>query len=472
DNGVSQARILGFVQDLIRLMNAIKTLRASGGVGAVLTLIEDNDIEARVAEVERQMRYIRQLVNRGTTGINNPDKIADIVSALDFAKGYQRDFYDLMENFHSISIYQGIPAGYVRLFSSTSNMVDEYSGDEAIKEAVDNSNERYYIVIGAGIYAASDVIIINHNLTIMAASNVSNSYAINIDGSNNGNDSGTFLINPVLGTSEIIIKNVSIKNNHSTVGNSTIRIVNGKLKLINIKASNNTSDHIAGFMVVDYDTVVSIINSDFINNKADFDSGAIHNNGELTIRNSSFEKNICGSGYKGGAIFNDHNGMLRLFYVDFKLNKSGGRGGAIFNNDNGQIYARGSNFIKNSASSRGGAVYNSGDGSLTCTQVLFENNIALISGGGAVYNDSMGILNFMYVNFIGNKAQSAGGAVYNYYDGIFTGKRLEFIDNIITGYYGLGGAIYSLAPVDDRGWKYEGNLASPPNPDYNDIYQP
>lgn len=188
--------------------------------------------------------------------------------------------------------------------------------------------------------------------------------------------------------------------------------------------------------------------------------GAITNNGNLTIINSTFTNNTVSN--SGGAIFNE--GTLKIKGGTFTNNYAGTAGGAIANEvycnmgicsktlTVGNITITNSTFLNNSVGNSGSAVYNSGI--LTVINGTFTNNTAGTAGGAIVnsvytYIDSTifeGNLTVINSTFINNTASNSGGAISN--RGILNINNSTFTNNTAGN---SGGAIDNGAYTDITG---------------------
>ena len=170
---------------------------------------------------------------------------------------------------------------------------------------------------------------------------------------------------------------------------------------------------------------LSIVNSSFNDNMAEYSGGAIGNWGELSISGSSFSGN---SAEFGGAIANW--GELSISDSIFSSNSADKGGGTIGNWD--ELNISGSSFSGNSAEF-GGAIANWGE--LSISDSSFSHNSASYAGG-AIYNWDE--LNITSSTFIGNSTDGTGGAIGN-------GGELSISDNSFSHNSAdiLGGAIYN-----------------------------
>jgi len=116
-------------------------------------------------------------------------------------------------------------------------------------------------------------------------------------------------------------------------------------------------------------------------------SGGIHNNGTLTVSNSTFSNNSAAFGDGGGI---DNYGTLTVSNTTFSNNAANSGGGSI---------------------GHGGGIYN--DRTLSVSNSTFTNNSAL--SGGGIYNDYLGTVTVSDSTFANNSTTSdgAGGAMFN-----------------------------------------------------------
>ncbi len=229
------------------------------------------------------------------------------------------------------------------------------------------------------------------------------------------------------------------------------------------------------------------------------DTRIIHNEGELNIKDDTFEnlKNETGgailnnagtvnvngkvvfqenktisptNGY-GGAI--DNKGTLNITdNVQFNQNTSAGSGGAIRNLDTTTINGNNSKveFSGNSATYIGGAILNE-KGTVTINNASFNGNKVTgdssnpdwSADGGAIYNESKGdtaTTTIKNTTFTSNSARD-GGAIYN----AVTDATSELVINSGVKFTGNsatrnGGAIYNAGSATINGSTFENNSAT------------
>lgn len=221
--------------------------------------------------------------------------------------------------------------------------------------------------------------------------------------------------------------------------------------------------------------------------------GAIYNQADLTINNTSFTNNLAGE--SGGAIANSVDGTLKIAgntmfannivnsqfseKITYNINNeilnghhNGylGSGGAISNS--GELKIDGATFISNNAAVYGGAIFSESDATLEINNTIFEKNTAesyffdkdynfepdnsytvyedqgLMGLGGAIY--SIGETTIKNSTFKNNKAGVDGGAINFMTNGSTQNdnaviEKTSFISNSAGA---QGGAIYSEKTLD------------------------
>ena len=164
----------------------------------------------------------------------------------------------------------------------------------------------------------------------------------------------------------------------------------------------------------------SIINSKFIDLKANITAGAIRTKagGELYIENCEFE-NVTSS-KNGGAIFADVTGSTdttgNVTIIGTKFKDTYSEFGGAYVQLGGDFVLKNSEFINSHAMYDGGAVYLSYTNTEIDNCTFDSNGVSIIEGystyGGAIYCD-MSTLNMTESKFFNNVA-SAGSAIYAY----------------------------------------------------------
>ncbi len=132
---------------------------------------------------------------------------------------------------------------------------------------------------------------------------------------------------------------------------------------------------------------VELVESEFINNKADKNGGAVYAEKDAGIIDCMFSGNIAGE--YGGAVY--AQGVITVKSGSYKDNIAKLSGGAIYSENN--INVDGASFESNGMSresnapitQNGGAMYAGGD--IDVTSGIYKNNIAVHSGG-AIYSEN------------------------------------------------------------------------------------
>ena len=232
--------------------------------------------------------------------------------------------------------------------------------------------------------------------------------------------------------SDIILMDVSVKENSAEVGgamfgerNSRIMIINSRFERNHATSQSNDTDCYGGALYCQGGCTLVIHNSTFSNNAAVREQ-------VLQVLDKNIEANA------GGAIAIVGRAKADISESKFSSNEAGGDGGAIhtlkstvnidkceFNNNmadryGGAIHAQGSTisvmnitvseFSNNKADNNGGAVYASNKYSVNINRSRFVNNTA--EYGGAIQTRK-GTLNISLGIFSNNKADKEGGAIYD-----------------------------------------------------------
>ena len=183
-------------------------------------------------------------------------------------------------------------------------------------------------------------------------------------------------------------------------------------------------------------TNINLIDVLFDNNNAALDGGAIYLlNGTITATNVTFSNNHADG--NGGAILGGTSSTIDINATLFESNTSIFSGGAIFNEGNMSIT---DTTITTSNSGSGGGVYNSGSGLLDVVGTTFSNNTATDSGktaGGAIAG--AGTIDIRNSTLSGNSTVGNGGGI-----GLTGGTaRLNNVTLAFNASSGLGGPFYA-----------------------------
>ena len=227
----------------------------------------------------------------------------------------------------------------------------------------------------------------------------------------------------------------------------------GFLSLVNVTISGS---HGGGLIVNDPNETLTATGVTFTGNSVVGGGGALSNEGQAWITNSTFNANTAsGTGGSGGAVYND-SGSMRLNGDTFTGNTvtytgtSTGKGGGGLYNADGPVAIDNSVFTSNGVSSThadegGGALAIHDEAELT-NDTFTSNSATTTTGngdGGAVY-DAYGLNSVVNSTFTGNQATSAtagnggGGAFYDGNAVTITGST--FTGNVANT--GNGGAIF------------------------------
>ena len=248
-----------------------------------------------------------------------------------------------------------------------------------------------------------------------------------------------------------IITGSNFTNNKAQYGGA-IDTCEGNIKITDSEFVNNSADVEGG--AIDISTVkgnpeVSISGSKFINNSASY-GGAIVNVKDLTVRNTEFVNNTPDAIFNyvgfGGNLdlgienFTDLQNAIGLVTGTLTLNQN-----VVMTDDEAANFVNGVIINKNiridgkghtiDAKNLGRIFEIDGGFAVTLTNVTLTNGKA--DKGGAIYN--FGNLDLVHVNFVNNTAKY-GGAIMNYAYGLVLDDS-TFTNNTAK----IGGAIYNSA---------------------------
>ncbi|WP_444511860.1 beta strand repeat-containing protein [Methanobrevibacter smithii] len=240
-------------------------------------------------------------------------------------------------------------------------------------------------------------------------------------------------------------------NNKAQYGGA-IDICEGNIKITDSEFVNNSADVEGG--AIDINTLngnpkVTISDSKFINNSASY-GGAIVNVKDLTVRNTEFVNNTPDAIFNyvgfGGNLdlgienFTDLQNAIGLVTGTLTLNQN-----VVMTDDEAANFVNGVIINKNiridgkghtiDAKNLGRIFEIDGGFAVTLTNVTLTNGKA--DNGGAIYN--FGNLDLVHVNFVNNTAKY-GGAIMNYAYGLVLDDS-TFTNNTAK----IGGAIYNSA---------------------------
>ena len=207
---------------------------------------------------------------------------------------------------------------------------------------------------------------------------------------------------------------------------SSLSIVSSK---VNGNAAVGSNNPLGGAIATPLSggTTITIVDSQFSNNRAVAGGGAIYTTGTTTISSSLFSGNqaigAVNNPARGGAIFTDDNTQLTVSNSTFTQNvaqTSGAlttaqaNGGAISSDNGSTVTITGSTFDHNQAIGSDGTTNRIGGalasrGTTNLTNVTFSDNSAL-TDGGAIHHQ-IGTLSLNHVTVAGNSAGQSGGGI-------------------------------------------------------------
>ena len=211
----------------------------------------------------------------------------------------------------------------------------------------------------------------------------------------------------------ILTGNESTDNNGNQ-GGGGLMTNGGQVTVLNTVFMNNKAQR--GGAIFASAGVVDISNTAFLTNTGTRYGGAIYrkSGGSFSLNSSLFSGNAANSD-NGGGIFNDTSGLTVENSTFF--NNSARNGGGILHG-NSTLFVSNSTFSDNTAGQRGGGIAVSHSKILTLTNSTLVSNTAYITGGG-IYNDNNGV-SYLYNTLIAHSisgndcAVNTSGTVYAY----------------------------------------------------------
>ncbi len=300
---------------------------------------------------------------------------------------------------------------------------------KSLDKALNSSNNGDTILFKKGIYKIENknATEINKNITLTSLNK--NKVILTSNKSNKG-------LMQINSKNTVIIKNIEFKS----INRASILINKGKLSINNVNFTSNKINVSPNKSLINNYGIMKITSSRFNNNKAtctpvfnkktltitntifnknsaDYSGAIINYKGKSTIKNSKFTNNhadsqtqYAGTGIKiikglsiqsGGAILNNAN--MNVEKCTFNKNDAV-IGGAIYNR--GKISIKNSKLSSNNASSQAGSIFS--EKTLNIQKSTFTENNA--PEGGAIYSFKGKIIT-KYANFSKNFAENSGGAI-------------------------------------------------------------
>lgn len=189
-------------------------------------------------------------------------------------------------------------------------------------------------------------------------------------------------VNCNYGAGDFIIRYANFTNNSAAYGGIDYNDI-GNIIIQNIISENNTANY--GGVIYNHKGKVNITNTNYKNNQGFTCGGVIYNfdNAEMSIENTTFTnskaqpKASMNNAY-GGVIYSIGQSILNITSSTFNNNTANYQGGAIYNN--GILTINNTNFINNTALNNGSAINNKATLTIensTLTNNFDENNATI-----------------------------------------------------------------------------------------------
>ena len=180
------------------------------------------------------------------------------------------------------------------------------------------------------------------------------------------------------------------------------------------KFISNKADDDYGGAILTHGKICSVSDSEFMNNSANVDGGAIWSDESVSVKNSIFKYNQA----SGASVFQSCGGAIKSsedVKVDnctFSNNHAKDYGGAIYSKTITWVDSP-SFFIENYAEDNtGGAIYTNRFTTDVSNAVFIGNGVKGHDDGGAIYINNKNYITFTHCTFKGNYAGDEGGAIY------------------------------------------------------------
>jgi len=264
----------------------------------------------------------------------------------------------------------------------------------------------------------------------------------NTTGANPGNGGAIH----ITGSGGGLISNSEFLNNAADQEGGAVWNGSGVVQVQGALFQGNQSQGSGGGVYNSAGTLVISDGTSFLENSSSTDGGALLNaTGAVLIMSDALLVENVAQG-NGGAISDQSNNQtLLLSNVDFEANAAS-NGGAVHLLGASNMQCSGGSATNNSASESGGAFVN-GSGTMEVSAFRFATNSAAgmqsNQGGGAIFNGPGGGLTMTNVDFDSNTAQSQGGAILDQ-SGVSSVVSLfasDFEQNAVSNSNGKGGAV-------------------------------
>ncbi len=231
--------------------------------------------------------------------------------------------------------------------------------------------------------------------------------------------------NTIFDGNDITARSKNIDNGGAAIfnNNGTITVTNSKItnNIKNLVPRNGSKGDFIDAAICSLGGTTTINNTIFTNNSGCYGAGIYigpksTTNGNLNVNNCTFTNNTA---LFGNGIFLDYNTIATINNSNFKNNKANGIGSPGTNANSGaaistsihkELTITNTNFTNNTAK-EGGAI--KADGGITkINNCTFTNNTATDIAGALIINNK-GKAQITNTNFTNNTAYNAGGALYD-----------------------------------------------------------
>ena len=279
--------------------------------------------------------------------------------------------------------------------------------------------------------------------------------------------------------SNVIFSNCSFQNNQCPVYGAVNALQNSRIRMLNCYFNLNTAQKGAA-ITFDYSCRANIIGSNFTNNNAKQDGGAIFIKSKLAagpsidISGCRFTKNAAGG--DGGALFNDGAYNLIINNTRFSANRCSGTGGAIYSEQS--LSLLNSNITNNTAEDTGGVYLKSFNPSYADNPLspygIFHcrliGNEATVNASDLYINFKDAIGDYVFQeNYIKNSYYNVP-SVFIQSEGTYSQATLRIKHNSFIPFYRSAEFPYCFMKFEDMQVKIEENWWGENDPSFSGFY--
>jgi parallel beta-helix repeat protein len=237
------------------------------------------------------------------------------------------------------------------------------------------------------------------------------------------NDPDLFRILAVGATGDLALNKVGLSGGRSGDTGGAVHN-NGILTVDNSTISGNSALAYGGGIFNAASKTLTVEKSKIVENKAHAGGGIYNFNGTVSIEDATISRNSAA--HAGGGVYNDDSGAMTIERSTISLNKAGVLGGGVINLSN-SFMIQNSTISSNSAGFVGGGILNEPGATATIEYCTVTRNTAYDSGGGVFNNNTITIENSTIS--LNRALTGGGGGFFNNDNAVATIDGVTFSKN-------------------------------------------